>query len=274
MNNRSIFIVIVHIIWAASLSGCVSLAYQQPDNVSKLKTKLDESPSGDKQMAAEFIERKLKFIKTISTNKDILETESISVNGAKIWIKTKDNGVCTIYFSGQMTSQSELAFYQVAKFALSHKCKDVLLKLSSGGGLVNVGIGIGLTANNFGWSTVAWRTNPYDLNNILSCRSACGLAYLGGKKRYSWTFSMGSDAGHVGLNQFSRGNVCIVDPSDYSYTLLDKYLNVVFPEDPTLMMGKILNESCKRANYTFSPLEKLSAFFPDKYTHAIFEKYD
>ena len=263
--------VIVHIFWAASLSGCVSLAYQEPENISKLRANLDRAPSINKQKAADEIEKKIKFIKSIPTNRDISETASITVNEAKIWIKTKDNGICTIYFSGQMTSQSEQAFYQVAKFALSKKCNDVLLKLSSGGGLVTAGIGVGLTANNFGWSTVGWKTN---LSDVLSCRSSCGLAYLGGKTRYSWTFNTANDVGLIGLHQFSRGNVCLVDPSDYSYVLLDKYLNVVFREDPTLMIGKILNEPCNQTQYAISVPEKLYKYFPDKYTYSIFTKYD
>jgi hypothetical protein len=266
------------------LCGCASTKYQEAYSLSELAKRIDQAPIENKQSASRFIEQQTQYILSLEKNDKVKSQAYISITHpsklqekkTEIWVKTKNNnGVCTIHFYGSMPEGTEYAFYKVAKYAIQQKCTDVLLKLSSSGGSLRTGIAIGLSAKIFGWSTLAWRA---DDGQISACVSACAIAYLGGKKRYVYSgFSLQSDIGFVFFHQLSKLEneikKCITDPSDQGYTLLNAYLSEVFPENTTLVMGKILNEPCNTANQNIGVQEILSSYFRDKYTSEIFQKY-
>ena len=268
-----------------TMSGCVSIDYENKRDQEILRSTLKQTSERHKKAADSLIEGKVHFIQNFATNSAVKMRSSAEVTDSaslmnewksaktSIGLKTKANGVCTIHFSGPMTKQAETAFYEVAKFALSQRCDDVLLKLYSSGGLIEVGVGIGLTAHKLGWKTMAW--NPG--NSRQACISSCAIAYLGGKTRYYWNPTLiPTDIGFPFFHQASREingkKVCITDPKDQVYSIIKSYLNIVFPEDPLLMMSKIVTISCAESN-VISRREQLRDYFRDTYTTTVYEKY-
>jgi len=259
--------------------GCVSKDYQTDARIAQLQDKLSQTEDLKIQNANKFIEQKIKFIEGIRDNPKIVMSDNVDIAKnkneieASVKLKIKKNGICTIFFQGEMSAKSEQAFYQVVKYALKNGCSDVLLKLNSNGGLVNVGVAIGLTTNKLGWNSLAWKTDE----SFQDCVSSCAIAFLGGRERYQWSRNFLSDDGFVFFHQISyvdKGKkLCITDPTNYSYTLINSYLRIVFPENPILMMGKILNEPCDSANYAISNNEILQKYLKSKYTNEVYEKY-
>jgi hypothetical protein len=279
------------------VAGCamVQTEYQNQENLNGLQKEIDQAPAKEKGIADKFITKKIKFIDEIANNKNITGISSVSFKDEKnrkgqtteIWAKVKKDGICTVYFSGPMSKRSEDEFYKVVKYTLQNQCSDVLLKLSSPGGIGLVGIAVGLTARKLGWNTVAWRglyrKNPQD------CVSACSIAFLGGNKRFLKGNLFG-DISHILFHQASRQvadeqeQICVSDPKDITYLVFYKYLQIVAPENPLLLLGKVLSIPC---SYTISgssysgrvepqwitPKETLWNYFKDEYTSDIEYKY-
>jgi hypothetical protein len=156
---------------------------------------------------------------------------------------------CSLYYRGAISNEHSKAFFDAAAKLLTYRCKETLVKLTSGGGDVLTGIRMGLLIHEAGWATVSWRE---DFNEI-ACRSSCAWAFMGGRKRYGFHLSNlaaldGPRPMYVYFHQASAGigasKTCITEPAALPYAQVHAYLTRVAPDAADPLVAEALSVSC------------------------------
>jgi hypothetical protein len=280
--------IIIVLLCSLILCSCASTEYETTANLGDLRRTLESARPSDVHGAKIQIQRIKEEAKIIYqsqriSNTNIITSASGPTSSTRIFHTKKDGTACTVYVIGYFDHNAPAKFLETASQAVREGCKDVLVKMDSLGGQFISGIRIGLYIHHLGWDTMAWK--PTSDNHIHSCVSACAIAFLGGKRKYRVrglsdldVVPPFGDLGLVFFHQISRNEggkkICIQEPTAPPNLIMYEYVKLVFPVNPELLMGKILNEACDKANFTLGAQERISEMIGDKYTQEIYRKFE
>jgi len=272
------------------LAACVSLKYQEPQNVKRIDEQVNQASQVNKHVSHVTIAMILKEIESpeIKVTRDLpkhpirfgfsgidqMDGKSVYTS---IFADIGDKGTCKILYQGMFGPAATNAFKNAAEVIRSYPCRETLVKLSSSGGYMLDGIRVGLMIRQNQWSTLAWKYND---KNDKACVSSCAFAFLGGKNRYAHSndFIDSTDAGRLYFHQVStlEDGVwrCVENPQDLQTLIVYEYFKEVLPEASALMLGKMLNEPCYSANTTVTSGEDLDKIVKTSgYTAEIYNKF-
>jgi len=274
------------------LPSCASLEYQNPDTVARLDEMINQAPQARKYAARVTIERILEGVQSLSKSStsiqnlphspirfgfsatDTLDGKLVFTN---ITAEINESGNCKVLYQGGFGASATAAFIKAVGVVKSYPCQETLVKLSSNGGNMMEGIRVGLIIRQNKWSTLAWKDNS---RNTRACVSSCAIAFLGGRNRYSHSnnFMDFSDAGHLFFHQIGaveEGNKkCIDNPQELQPLIVYEYFKEVLPDASTLMLGKLLDESCKTADSAVTLHELLEKHVnTSRYTTEIYNRF-